>query len=229
MRLNVWILEPDAVIAAELAAAWRSVAGDRVNLQIFSVLPSLPEAELPDLLMAEITSKCDEVTEFLLTLRQTASTDFLPVTFDTSPSSFTRAQQLGAIDYILKPFSPRRLRKSLRRYLSLKQGLSAGSALTQGQLDRFFFSGDSRRSLPLSSCSEVELEHCRQVMEALLTFPEHQCFAEDMAVALSFSRVTARKYLDMLVTAKYVDKTPLHSRTGTGRPRHLYKLKGDLL
>ncbi len=229
MRLNVWILEPDAATAAELAAAWRSVAGDRISLQIFSVLPVSPEADLPDLLMAEIVSQCEEVTELLLTLRQTASTDFLPVTYDTSPSSFTRAQQLGAIDYILKPFSSRRLRKSLRRYLSLKQGLSAGSALTQSQLDRFFFSGDSRRLLPLSSCSEVELRHCRRVMEALLEFPNRQCLAEEMAAALSFSRVTARKYLDMLVEAKYVDKTLLHSRTGTGRPRHLYTLKGDLL
>ncbi len=229
MRLNVWILEPDTDTAAELASAWRSVAGDRVNIQIFYQLPAMPEADLPDLLMAEIVSRCDEVTEFLLMLRQTTSSDFLPVTFDTSPSSFTRAQQLGAIDYILKPFSSRRLRKSLRRYLSLKQGLSAGSALTQSQLDRFFFSGDSRRLLPLSSCSEVELRHCRQVMETLIQFSERQCLAEEMAAALSFSRVTARKYLDMLVEAGYVDKILMHTRSGAGRPRHLYKLKGDLL
>jgi len=139
MKLNVWILEPDAAIAADLAIAWRSVAGDQVNLQIFSSLPAIPEADVPDLFMAELAFQCDEVTDLLLQLRQSASTDFLPVTCDTSPSSFTRAQQLGAIDYILKPFSPRRLRKSLRRYLSLKRGLSAGCALTQNQLDRFFF------------------------------------------------------------------------------------------
>ncbi len=229
MKLNVWILEPDAAIAADLAAAWRSVAGDGIKLQIFSSLPAKPEADLPDLFMAEIDLQCDEVTNLLLQLRQSASTDFLPVTCDTSPSSFTRAQQLGAIDYILKPFSPRRLRKSLRRYLALKRGLSAGCALTQNQLDRFFFSGDSRRSLSLATCSEVELEHCRQVMEALLEFPDRQCSAADMAATLAFSRVTARKYLDMLVTAKYVDKVSVHSRTGTGRPRHLYQFKGDLL
>lgn len=229
MRLRVWILEPDTAIAADLAAAWRSVAGDRVILRIFSSLPPIPEAELPDLLMAEIASRCDEVTELLIKLRELASTDFLPITTDHSPSSFTRAQQLGAIDYILKPFSPRRLRRSLRRYLSLKQGLSAGSALTQGQLDRFFFSGDSRRLLPLASCSEVELQHCRQVMEVLLHLPRQQCLAEEMAAELSFSRVTARKYLDMLVEAGYVEKTLQRTRTGTGRPRNLYTLKGDLL
>ena len=139
MRLNVWILEPDADTAGQLVAAWKHVAGDRVNLQIFSVLPTSLEADLPDLFMGEFAHCCEEVTELLHRLRPLSGTDFLPVTGDPSPSSFTRAQQLGAIDYILKPFTPRRLRKSLRRYLALKRGLSAGCALTQHQLDRFFF------------------------------------------------------------------------------------------
>ncbi len=227
MRLIVWILESDAAIAAELVAAWGSVAGDDVTLQVFSSLPALPEADLPDLLMAEIDQICDEVTELLLGLRCLTSTDFLPVTRDRSPSSFTRAQQLGAIDYILKPFTPRRLRRSLRRYLSLKHGLSAGSALTQGQLDRFFFSGDSRRLPLLSSCSEAELRHCRLVLEALVRFPNRQCSAEDMALKLTLSRVTARKYLDRLVEAGYVNKMLLHNPSGAGRPRHIYQFKGD--
>lgn len=227
MRLIVWILESDAAVAAELVAAWGSVASDDVMLQVFSSFPALPEADLPDLLMAEIDQICDEVTELLLSLRCLTSTDFLPVTRDRSPSSFTRAQQLGAIDYILKPFTPRRLRRSLRRYLSLKQGLSAGSALTQGQLDRFFFSGDSRRLPLLSSCSEAELRHCRRVLEALVRFPDRQCSAEDMALKLTLSRVTARKYLDRLVEAGYVNKMLLHNPSGAGRPRHIYQFKGD--
>lgn len=227
MRLIVWILEPDAAVAAELTTAWRSVAGDGVILQVYSSLPALPETELPDLLMAEIDKTCDEVTELLLHLRLTTSTDFLPVTRDRSPSSFTRAQQLGAIDYILKPFTSRRLRRSLRRYLTLKRGLSAGSALTQGQLDRFFFSGDSRRLPVLSSCSEAELRHCRRVLEALIRFPDRQCSAEDMAMALTLSRVTARKYLDLLTEAGCVNKMLFHNPSGAGRPRHIYQFKED--
>ena len=227
MRLIVWILESDAAIAAELVAAWGSVAGDDVTLQVFSSLPALPEADLPDLLMAEIDKICDEVTELLLGLRCLTSTDFLPVTRDRSPSSFTRAQQLGAIDYILKPFTSRRLRRSLRRYLTLKRGLSAGSALTQGQLDRFFFSGDSRPLPVLSSCSEAELRLCRRVLEALVRFPDRQCSAEDMAQVLVLSRVTARKYLDLLVQAGYVKKMLFHNPSGAGRPRHIYQFKGD--
>ena len=245
MRLIVWILEPDAAVAADLAAAWRSVAGDRVTLRVFTTLPDpsgfssssnlsgfsnssgLPDADLPDLLMAEIDSICVEVTELLQKLRCFTSTDFLPVTRDRSPSSFTRAQQLGAIDYILKPFTSRRLRRSLRRYLSLKQGLSAGCALTQGQLDHFFFSGDSRYSPALSSFSEVELRHCRRVLEALVRFPKQQCTAEEMATALILSRVTARKYLDRLVQTGCVNKMLLHNPSGAGRPRHIYQFNGD--
>ena len=227
MRLIVWILEPDAAVAAELAAAWRSLAGEGLILQVFSSIPDLPDADLPDLLMAEIETKCDAVTELLLRLRRLTSTDFLPVTLDRSPSSFTRAQQLGAIDYILKPFTSRRLRRSLRRYLTLKRGLSAGSALTQGQLDRFFFSGDSRPLPVLSSCSEAELRLCRRVLEALVRFPDRQCSAEDMAQVLVLSRVTARKYLDLLVQAGYVKKMLFHNPSGAGRPRHIYQFKGD--
>ena len=227
--MTVWILEPDPATAQQLYAAWKAVAANQIDLQLFAALPTSLEGELPDLLMAEITSQCEQVTDLLLTLRQHTSTDFLPVTSDTSPSSFTRAQQLGAIDYILKPFTSRRLRKSLRRYLALKRGLSAGSILTQGQLDRFFFSGESRKQLPLLGVSEVEQRHCRRVLEALLRFPKQQCMADDMAAVLSVSRVTARKYLDILVKANFVDKIAVHSRTGTGRPRFLYQLKGDLL
>ena len=230
MRLIVWILEPDAAMAATLASAWDSIVGDAVTLQVFSSLPNLSDrsdSELPDLLMAEIEPNCVEVTDLLLRLRCFTSTDFLPVTRDRSPSSFTRAQQLGAIDYILKPFTTRRLRRSLRRYVSLKQGLSAGCALTQGQLDRFFYSGDSRHLSVLSSCSEAELRHCRRVLEALVRFPNRQCSAEDMAQLLTLSRVTARKYLDLLVDAGYVTKLLLHNPSGAGRPRHIYQFKGD--
>lgn len=229
MRLTVWILESDPATAAELVSTWRSIAGDQVKLQLFSALPTSLEADLPELFMAEIHTRCEEVTELLTALRRLKSTDFLPVTSDRSPSSFTYAQQFGAIDYILKPFSPRRLRKSLRRYLALKRGLLAGSALTQGQLDRFFFSGDSRKPLLLANCSEVELRHCREVMEALLHVPGRQCMASEMAVLLSFSRVTARKYLNLLAEAGYVEKIAVHTSKGMGRPRYLYKLKGDLL
>ena len=45
MRLIVWILEPDAAVAADLTAAWRSIAGTDVVIQVFSSLPALPETE----------------------------------------------------------------------------------------------------------------------------------------------------------------------------------------
>ena len=66
-------------------------------------------------------------------------------------------------------------------------------------------------------------------MEILLELPGRQGLASDLAQALGFSRVTARKYLDILAEAGYVEKLAVRSPSGSGRPRHLYKLKGDLL
>lgn len=222
MRLLVWILEPDPAAASQLQTAWQTVAGDQADLRFFSSLPT-PSKAAPDLLMAELHHRCDQVTELLLSLRKQGSTDFLPVTTDTSPSSFTRAQQLGAIDYILKPFTPRRLRQSLRRYLSLKQGLSAGCALTQGQLDLFFFSGSAGKRFPALALPDHELSFCKRILAFLLRCQGRRATALEVSQGLSVSRVTARKYLELLLSAGYVTKLSLRGQTG--RPQYLYQLK----
>lgn len=227
MRLIIWIVEPDPATCAQLQSAWQTVAGDLACLHLFSRLPSASASAPPDLLMAEIEHQCDKVTHLLLSLRRIKSTDFLPVTRDTSPSSFTRSQQLGAIDYILKPFTTRRLRQSLRRYVSLKQGLSAGCALTQSQLDRFFYSGVRRKQLTSLALSESEAVSCKRLLGYLLSCEDHACTAAAASQALSFSRVTARKYLELLVSLGYVSKVSSHG--GAGRPQYIYQLKEQLL
>lgn len=223
MTLTVWIAEPHPATAAQLQAAWQEIAGSQVLLRTFSALPPVCTAPAPDLFMAEIQNQCDQVTDLLLTLRQTRSTDFLPVTCDTSASSFTRAQQLGAIDYILKPFTMRRLRQSLRRYLALKQTLSAASALTQTELDRFFFSGDRRKKLMLPALSEAEMVGCKHMLSALLRAPDHCSTALKASQLLGISRVTARKYLELLTAAGYAEKHAIYG--GAGRPHYLYQLR----
>ena len=231
MRLIVWIVDPDTATLRQLQDAWHAVAGTRVVLQLYTALPAC-RPPYPDLLMAEIQSCCAAVTQLLLSLRQKKSTDFLPVTTDTRPSSFTRAQQLGAIDYILKPFQSRRLRRSLRRYLALKQGLSAGEALTQGQLDLFFYTPTSSEAkpsatMPSLALSPSELLLCRQLLSFLLRCEQHQCTAAQAANILAVSRVTARKYLEILLSAGYVDKKT--AATSVGRPCYWYQIKARLL
>lgn len=227
MRLIVWILEPDPAAAAQLLAAWKSVASDSVDLHLFSVLPQPNRNAPPDLLMAETLHRCAEVTELLLALRSARSTDFLPVTSDASPSSFTRAQQLGAIDYILKPFTVRRLRQSLRRYLTLKRGLTAGSDLTQSQLDLFFFSGPGRNRLPALALPDSELLLCKKLLAFLARCQEHACTALQAAEALTVSRVTARKYLEILARSGCVQRLSVPGMAG--RPKSVYQLKGDFI
>ena len=216
MKLTVWIFEPHRPTALQLHAAWQTVSGNQAFL--FSALPAPGCTPFPDLFMAELQSHCDEVTQLLLTLRQSASTDFLPVTADTSAATFTRAQQLGAIDYILKPFTMRRLHRSLRRYLALKQGLSADCVLTQTELDRFFYSGERRKLLKPSSLSEAEQIGCQRLLSLLLH--QRRLTVLEASSLLAVSHVTARKYLELIVAAGYAAKQPIYG--AAGRPHYLY-------
>ncbi|MCI8632017.1 MAG: DeoR family transcriptional regulator [Lachnospiraceae bacterium] len=218
MKLTVWIFEPHPPTALQMKKAWQTVGGAEVLL--FSALPAPDFTPFPDLFMAELQSHRDEVTQLLLALRQSASTDFLPVTADTSAATFTCAQQLGAIDYILKPFTLRRLHRSLRRYLALKQGLSASSILTQAELDQFFFSGERRKLLMPASLSDAEQIGFQRMLMALLR--QRQLTVSEAASLLAVSHVTARKYLELVAAAGYAAKRPVYG--AAGRPYYLYQL-----
>jgi len=230
MILTVWILEADDADAALLVKAWTAVAGKEVLLTRFThpaaLIRAASEREAPDLLMGEITGGGDKVTDLLLRWRTGSSPDLFPVTSDRSPGAFTRAQQFGAIDYLLKPCPARRLRAGLRRYLSLRLSLEGGHDLTQRQLDRFFYADLSGPGASALRLPREQQEKCLRIV-SMLSEPgpmEKGLDAEAIALRMAVSNVTARRYLDLLEEAGYVEK--LIPPTGKkGRPRTLYRLK----
>lgn len=223
MKLTVWIWEPNQVVVDELKRTWSLIAGNEVCVCSFRARPEKTDAPHPDLLMAELSGRCDEVTELLGELRQQAGTDFLPITAAREPSLFTKAQQYGAIDYILKPFSARRLRQSLRRYLRLKEGITAGCALTQKQLDSFFYFHENQTSQIAETLPPYSRELCRRLLTLLAEEKEQKLTAQGAAEKALISRVTARKYMEILVKMGYVKRSI--QKMGRGRPQNIYELR----
>lgn len=211
------------MIANELEKTWQLIAGNEIHVCSFHARPKLTGAPHPDLLMAELDGRCDEVTELLEELRQQAGTDFLPVTAGRSPSLFTKAQQYGAVDYILKPFTARRLRQSLRRYLRLKEGLTAGLALTQKQLDSFFYAHEEQSEKIIQGLAPYSRDLCRRLLMQLAEAPAQALTAQQAAEKVLISRVTARKYMDLLVKMGYVQRNV--KQIGRGRPQNIYELR----
>ena len=230
MILTVWILEENDADADALIRAWNAVGGKEVRLLRFSdssaLIKAAAEREAPDLLMGEISLCGDKVTELLLKWRERKSPDLFPVTSDRSPAAFTKAQQLGAIDYLLKPCPIRRLRSGLRRYLSLRLSLEGGHDLTQHLLDRFFFSGASSPARKTLRLPKEQEEKCLRIV-SILSEPGLAAGgldAEAIAMRLAVSNVTARRYLDLLEEAGYIEKQ-IPPTGKKGRPRTLYRLK----
>ena len=229
MMLTVWILEENDTDAALLSKAWAAVAGKEVRITRFRSAAELIRAanrmEAPDLLMGEIEDRCDKVTDLLLKWRTGKSPDLFPVTSDRSPSAFTRAQQFGAIDYLLKPCPMKRLRAGLRRYLSLRLSLEGGQDLTQRQLDRVFYSGMPAAPALSLRLPREQQEKCLAIASMLAeNRREEGLDAENVALRMGVSNVTARRYLGLLEEAGYVEK--FIPPTGKkGRPRTLYRLK----
>ena len=223
MKLTVWIWEPDQAVVDELKRTWNLIAGSEICVCSFRARPKKTDAPHPDLLMAELSGRCDEVTELLEELRQQAGTDFLPVTTGREPSLFTKAQQYGAIDYILKPFHTRRLRQSLRRYLRLKEGITAGCALTQKQLDGFFYFQESQAAQTAQTLPPYSREICRRLLALLTEEKEQKLTAQEAAEKALISRVTARKYMEILVKIGYVKRSI--QKMGRGRPQNIYELR----
>jgi two-component system, CitB family, response regulator DctR len=137
------------------------------------------------------------------------------VTAATAATTVHAAVQLGAVDYLVKPFDEERLRKSLRLF-ERRMAMLGGAQLTQGEVDELCSNGpNALRWLP-RTISRSRLEEVR----AVLSREARHLTAEEVAAETGVARVTARRYLEYLVTIGQATMEPLV--TGPGRPRHAY-------
>jgi two-component system response regulator DctR len=137
------------------------------------------------------------------------------VTAATATTTVHAAVQLGAVDYLVKPFDEQRLRKSMRLF-QRRMAMLGGAQLTQGEVDELCSNGpNALRWLP-RTLSSSRLDDVRSVLER----EARQVTADEVAAAAGVARVTARRYLEYLVTIGQATVEPLV--TGPGRPRHVY-------
>jgi response regulator of citrate/malate metabolism len=137
------------------------------------------------------------------------------VTAATATATVHAAVQLGAVDYLVKPFDEQRLRKSMRLF-QRRMAMLGRTQLTQVEVDELCSNGpNALRWLP-RTLSSARLDDVRAVLER----EARHVTADDVAAETGVARVTARRYLEYLVTIGQATMEPLV--TGPGRPRHVY-------
>jgi response regulator of citrate/malate metabolism len=172
----------------------------------------------PDVLLLDLELPEVNGLALLRSLRQqTQSTEVIVVSGHSSPQVVRGCMQLGAVDYVVKPFWLSRLAQALALIEARAQAFSRGPRLDQGAIDRTR-GVDVVEASSGAGISPERLERVRAVLAAA----GQAMSAEQVAYIGEMSRVTARRYLEHLVCLGQctVDSEP---PGGPGRPSKFYR------
>ena len=169
----------------------------------------------PDLIMLDIFMPLLNGVETLRKIREGFRVDVIIVSAANDIHTISQTLQLGAVDYIIKPFTFERIKQSLENYRKFKKRLLEKPSLSQTELHKIRFgesiphdgrTEESKQLLP-KGLNQMTMLKISEFLQKL-TIPAS---AEEVAENVGIARVTARRYLEFLVT---VDKVKLQVQYG---------------
>ncbi len=173
----------------------------------------------PDLLLLDIGLPGEDGIALLRRLRAEAeAVEVIAVTAATSAATVRAAVQLGAVDYLVKPFDGDRLRKSLRLF-ERRISMLERPKLAQRDVDLICSEGPNALAWLPRDVSARRLEDIRRILSS----SAGAATADAVATRAGVARVTARRYLEYLVTIGQATMEPIVN--GPGRPRKSYQLR----
>lgn len=180
---------------------------------------ALAAAESPDVVLLDVWLPDLSGVEVLERLRGGVcpGADVVMITAARDSETVSRALRLGAVHYLVKPFSLVDLTERLQQVAASRRRLAGEGQLAQADIDRVF--GAARMptgSLPKGLSDEtmrLVVGHLREAGTALS--------ASEVGERSGLSRVSARRYLEHLAS---VNRCSVALRYGaTGRPEREYR------
>jgi two-component system, CitB family, response regulator DctR len=174
----------------------------------------------PDLAIIDLYMPYMGGLEMLRELRSEAySIDVIAITAASDIETIHGVLQQGAVDYIMKPFTFDRIKKSLDNYKNYRVKLGEKKALLQEELDQLLFidkkEESERENLPKGLNTNTLTK-----ITSFISQENEPVSAEEVAESIGMARVTARRYLDYL---EKEGKVKIHIHYGgVGRPINRY-------
>ena len=141
------------------------------------------------------------------------------VTAANDNKTVEEAVRLGAIDYLVKPFTFERFKQALEKFRSNKQVLDADKTLDQKNIDILL--GNAPQGRPEQEPKGIQDKTKARLMDCLAVSGEWLT-GEEISESTELSVVTVRKYMNYLVDTGEVQGR-MNYETG-GRPCMLYRL-----
>lgn len=218
---TVLVVDDDMRVARINAAYVEKVPGFRVSGQAHSAGEALEflSAHPVDLVLLDHYLPGENGLDLVRRLRQLGHrTDVVMVTAARDLATVQAAMRLGALQYLVKPFTFAGLRSRLEAYGALRRTLETGGEAEQAEVDRIFgalAAAGTPNELPKGH-SPTTAELVRQVLRSA----EGPLSTQQIATRAGISRQTAQRYLKLLERS---GRVTLALRYGeTGRPEHRY-------
>lgn len=168
---------------------------DEHGLSLFARLQQLPRDSKPDV--------------FIITAARDAG-------------SVREALQLGAAQYIMKPFNQKQLAERLITYRSARERLSQTQEISQEELDRL--SAQIRGPRIPRYSQEIPRNPTTASIMKFIDLKNSSASANDVSDELGLSRATAQRYLSQMVENGQLELALQYGTTG--RPIHLFRIAG---
>jgi response regulator of citrate/malate metabolism len=219
--ISTLIVEDDYHVATIHSAYIRRVRGFSVIGHASSAASARTEIRrlAPELVLLDLYLPdghgLDLVRETLA--RQEVRPGFLVITAARDMASVRAAMQLGAVHYLVKPFSFEALEERLIAYRDLHGRLARMQEAEQHDVDALY--GLLRAPAPLpKGQSGPTMARIREILQS----SSRDVSASEIAEQVGISRSTAQRYLAELARQ---GKIELHLHYGsTGRPEHRYRI-----
>ncbi|MEV7611405.1 response regulator [Streptomyces sp. NPDC089799] len=219
--IRVLVVDDDVHVARINAAYVARVAGFTVSGQAHSAADAMEflGGHPVDLVLLDHYLPDGTGLDLVRRLRQLGrQTDVIMVTAARDLATVQSAMRLGALQYLVKPFTFAGLRAKLEAYAALRRTLDGGGEAEQAEVDRIFgtLAGAAGPVDLPKGHSPTTAELVRQVLRTA----DGPLSTQQIADRAGISRQTAQRYLKLLDRAGRVRLTLRYGETG--RPEHRY-------
>ncbi|MBL1085162.1 response regulator [Streptomyces actinomycinicus] len=224
--IDVLVVDDDFRVAEINAKYVGKVPGFRVTGRAHSAAQALAAVERGTIDLVLLDHYLPDQTGLQLVHRmreQGHRTDVIMITAASDVTTVQQAMRLGALHYLVKPFTFTALRARLDSYAALRRTVDrvGGRGLTgQDQVDRIF---GALRTAPAPSAPGLpsgQSEPTTDLICGVLHRADQPLSAHEVAARTGLSRSTAQRYLRHLEQA---GRLRLSLKYGdTGRPEHRY-------
>lgn len=222
--LKTVIIEDDRMVAAINAQFAEKAGGVEIIASFHNGKDALSFLQYTqvDLILLDLYMPDISGLELLSQLRQNGyKADVVFITAANDTDNIQKALQLGAIDYLIKPFTYQRFEEALDKVVLRHKVMEQGIEVTQEDIDIMI---QNCRPNPISRNAELEKGIQRPTLETIRAYLNTNknlyLTAEQISSDIGLSKVTIRRYLNYLISQGEVESRTDYT-TG-GRPRVEY-------